>query len=71
MTPIYHESVEQNSQDFTLKTYDIKKQKECPRCDGKNIFIIDKEKKSYWCKDCCCGFEKRKINYQKETVWPG
>lgn len=64
MSPILSlEIIDENPQEFSLKTYDIKKQKECPRCDGNNIFIIDKDKKSYWCRDCSCGFGKIKPDY--------
>jgi transposase-like protein len=40
------------------QTIDINPKKECPRCQQDNIFIIDKLRKTYWCKDCCMSFER-------------
>lgn len=33
--------------------------KECPRCQGKSIFVIDIHRKEWWCRDCTMSFVSR------------
>ncbi len=46
--------------DLSLNEFSVKQPKECPRCQGKDVFVIDKKRKSYWCRECCGSFEKNK-----------
>jgi hypothetical protein len=34
------------------------KYRDCPRCQGTEVFIIDEPRKQWWCKKCCAGFNK-------------
>jgi transposase-like protein len=36
----------------------LPKARDCPRCQGTEVFIIDEPRKQWWCKKCCAEFNK-------------
>lgn len=59
MSPVFNFELTFIKLDKTVNLIETQlKKRECPLCEGHNIFVFDRVEKVYWCKDCSRSFEK-------------